>query len=109
MSFLKQFGKDEIVYVINDEIIKDSLIKKIVNDIKPKHKIGLDMKNVKALHSSLFIKYLNYDKYRLYNLQNDVLTYLSIVLKNGKLKSYMSIKDFQSNKRELIRRKFIAL
>ena len=107
MSFLKQFSDNEIVYIIDDAIIKDSLVKEIVHDIKPNYKIGLDMKNVKSLNSSLFIKYLNDNKYKLYNLQSEILAYLSIVIKNGKLKSYMNFKDFKYNKRELIRRKLI--
>ena len=106
MRFFKQFINNEIVYIINDDIIKDSLIKNIVEDIKPDCKIGLDMKYVKSLNSFLFIKYLNENKYKLYNLQNDVLTYLSLVIKDGKLKSYMNFKDFKNNKRELIRRRF---
>jgi len=106
MSFFKQFIENEIVYIINDKIIKDSLIENIVHDINTKHKIGLDMKNVKALNSSLFLKYLKGNRYKLYNISNEVLTYLSIVLKDGKLKSYMNFKDFKYNKRELIRRRF---
>ena len=106
MGFFKQFINDEIVYIINDETIKDSLIKEIISDIKPKHKIGLDMKNVKSLDSPVFIKNLNQNKYKLYNLQNEVLTYLSIIIKDGKLKSYMNFEDFEHDKRELIRRKF---
>ncbi len=107
MGFLKQFSDSEIVYIIDDEVIKDSLIRKIVHDIEPNYKIGLDMKNVKSLSSSLFIKYLNNNKYKLYNLQSEILAYLSIVIKDGKLKSYMNFKDFKYNKRELVRRKFI--
>lgn len=108
MGFLKQFIENKIVYVISDEIIEDSLIDSIVNDIKQKHKVCLDMKNVKSLHSSKFIQYLNNNMYKLYNLQNEVLTYLSIVIKDGKLKSYMNFEDFKDDKRELIRRRFIV-
>jgi len=108
MGFLKQFVDNEIVYIINDDVIEDSLVRKIMHDIKSKYKIGLDMKNVKSLCSSLFIKYLNDNKYKLYNLQNEVLLYLSITLKNGNLKSHMNFKDFKYNKRELIRRRFIV-
>ena len=106
MTFSKQFSEDKIVYIIDDEIIKDSLIEKIIDDINPAYKIGLDMKNVKTLSSSLFIKYLTDNRYKLYNLQNEVLTYLSLIIKDGKLKSYMNFSDFKNDKRELIRRKF---
>lgn len=107
MGFLKQFTKDEIVFIIDDEIIDNSLVRKIISNIKPNCKIGLDMRNVKALKSSLFIKYLNKEKYSLYNLRNEVMTYLSLIIKNGRLKSFMNYKDFKENKRELIRRRFI--
>ena len=106
MNFYKQFMKNEIDYVINDEIIDDSLIENIVRNINSKYKIGFDMKNVKTLNSSLFLKYLKNNKYKLYNITNEVLTYLSLVIKDGKLNSYMNFKDFKNNKRELIRRKF---
>ena len=106
MGFFRQFINKEIVYVINDEIIKDALIEKIVNDIKPNYKIGLDMKNVKTLDSVIFIKYLKENRYKLYNLQNDVLTYLALILQDGKLKSYMSFEDFKFDKHELIKRNF---
>ena len=109
MGFLKQFIDNEIVYIINDDIIRDSLVKEIIKDIKPNYKIGLDMRNVKSLCSSLFVKCLNNNKYKLYNLQSEVLLYLSITLKNGNLKSHMNFKDFKYNKRELIRRRFIAV
>ncbi|MBR2068171.1 MAG: hypothetical protein IJ877_00275 [Candidatus Gastranaerophilales bacterium] len=107
MSFLRQFAKSEIVFIINDKIIKDSLVKKIISNIKPGYKIGLDMKNVKSLNSALFLKCLNNNVFKLYNLNSELLTYLSIVIKDGKLKSYMDFQDFKENKRELIRRRFL--
>ena len=70
MGFSKQFTENEIVFIINDKILNDSLVKKIVKNIKP---------------------------------------YLSLILKNGKLHSYMNFNDFKNNKRELIRRRFIVL
>ena len=106
MGFLKQLSGNEIVYIINDKIIEDKIIKKIIKDINPDYKIGFDMRNVKSLSSALFLKYLNCNKYKLYNLQNEVLTYLSIVIKSGRLKSYMNYEDFKNNKRELIKRRF---
>ncbi len=109
MGFLKQFAKDEIVFVINDEIIDNSLVKKIIENIEPNYKIGLDMKNVKALRSPLFIEYLNKEKYKLYNLRNEIMTYLSLIIKNGRLRSFMNYKDFNENKRELVRRRFIIV
>ena len=106
MGFSVQYTKDELIFIINEEVIQDSLIEKVVNQIKPKYKIGLDMKKVKALNSDLFIKYLINNKFKLYNLQNDVITYLSMILKNGNLKSYLNFEDFKNNKRELVRRRF---
>ena len=109
MTFLKQFTKSEMVFVIDGEVVEDSIVAKIVNNIKPEYKIGIDMKNVKTLNSSLFIKYLNKGIFKLYNLQNEILTYLSIIIRDGKLRSFMNFEDFKNNKRELVRRKFIIV
>ncbi len=107
MGFLKQFIENKIVYIISEEIVDDTLIDSIAEDINLKHKVCIDMKNVKSLNSPKFIKYLNSNMYKLCNLQNEVLTYLAIVIKDGKLKSYMNFNDFKDDKRELIRRRFV--
>lgn len=100
--------KNEIVFIIDKKIINDKYTKKIIKRIKPDTKTGLDMKKVKTLNSALFIKCLIEDKFKLYNLNSEILTYLSIVLKDGKLKSYINFKDFIEDKRELIRRRFFV-
>ena len=82
---------------------------KIIKNTNSKYRIALDMKNVKTIDSDLFIKSLINQKFKLYNLRNEPLTYLSIIIKDGKLSSYMSFDDFKNDKRELIRRKlFVA-
>ena len=58
MDFLRQFEKKEIVFIINDRIISDKVIEKIIRKIKSKTKVGLDMKNVKTLNSKLFTQCL---------------------------------------------------
>lgn len=106
MGFLKQNKENEIVFVVNNETIKDSLVKEILKNINPEYKIGIDMKSVSNINSTLFIKCLNENKFKLYNIKNEVLTCLSIILKDGKLRSYMNYEDFKYDKRELVRRRF---
>ena len=104
----KQLTEGEIVFIINQKTISNKDTKKIIKKIKPNVKTGLDMKNVTSLNSTLFIQCLIENKFKLYNLNSEILTYLSIILKDGKLKSYINLKDFCENKRELIRRRFFA-
>ena len=107
MSFLKSNCKSETIYFINEEIISDDLISEIALSCKKEKKVGLDMKNVKAIQSSTFIKFLLEDRFKLFNLQSEVLAYLALILKDGFLKSYVNYQDFSENKRELIKRKFL--
>ena len=100
--------KSKTVIFIENRIIDDDITIDILNSFKNK-KLGLDMSNVESINSKLFIKSLLSDKFKLFNLQNETLTYLSLILKNGKLHSYMNFNDFKTNKRELIRRRFIVL
>ena len=94
------------IYKIDEETIDDKSAKKILQKISKIKKPLLDMGMVKNIKSKLFIKYLLEDKFKLFNLENDLLIYLAIVLKGGFLKTYMSALDFASQKRELIRRRF---
>ena len=97
--------KNKTVIFIENRIIDDNITKYILNSSKNK-KLGLDMSNVESINSKLFIKSLLSDKFKLFNLQNEILTYLSLVLKGGDLKSYINKTDFMEEKRGLIRRKF---
>ena len=106
MDFCKQFRDNEIVFIINRKIIDNKFTKKLIKNIKPYIRTGLDMKNVKILNSEIFIQCLMENKFKLYNLNSELLTYLAIILKDGKLKSYINFKDFEEDKRELIRRRF---
>ena len=84
------------------------LINQIISQIQDDKKIGLDMSMVQNIDSPLLIKYLLQNKIKLFNLQSEVLTYLSIILKDGFLKSFINYSDFKENKRELIKRKFLV-
>ena len=105
----KVYGKNEKIFVINEHSIDEKIAKKIIKNIKPNIRTGLDMKKVKTLNSELFIQYLIDNKFKLYNLDSELMTYLSIVLKDGRLRSYINFKDFSEDKRELIRRKFVVV
>ena len=108
MEFFKTIHKKEIVFFINAKIIDDNLINQIISQIQDDKKIGLDMSMVQNIDSPLLIKYLLQNKIKLFNLQSEVLTYLSIILKDGFLKSFINYSDFKENKRELIKRKFLV-
>ncbi len=108
MEFFKTIHKKEIVFFINTKIIDDNLINQIISQIQDDKKIGLDMSMVQNIDSPLLIKYLLQNKIKLFNLQSEVLTYLSIILKDGFLKSFINYSDFKENKRELIKRKFLV-
>lgn len=107
MSFLEATYKDEIVFIINNANIDDSLVKRILSKSHACKKIGIDMRNVQNVNSSLLIKCLLENKIKLFNLQSEVLTYFAIILKDGFLKSYINYSDFSENKRELIKRRFL--
>lgn len=108
MEFFKTIHKKEIVFFINTKIIDDNLINQIILQVQDDKKIGLDMSMVQNINSPLLIKYLLQNKIKLFNLQSEVLTYLSIILKDGFLKSFINYSDFKENKRELIKRKFLV-
>ena len=108
MKFTKAIYKREIVFLINSETIDNSLMEDIIKNISPDTKTGFDMGAVKTIKSSLFIEYLLSNKIKLFNLSGEVLAYLSLILKEGFLKSYINYSDFKDNKRELIRRRFSA-
>ena len=109
MDFQKTAFKNKIVFKIKKEIIDDNLTKKILSRISKNKKTGLDMSFVKAIQSKLFINALLKNQFKLFNLKSEILTYLCLILKDGFLRSYMNINDFEQNKRELVKRKFTAV
>ena len=108
MSFRKTTSRKEVVLFLDKEVIDNDLAQKIVSQNDPKRRLGLDMSRVKTIESLSFVKYLLEDKFRLFNIQSEVLAYLSLVLGGGFLKSYVNQSDFSHNKRELIRRHFLV-
>ena len=109
MKFHKTVNKNSIIFTIENEIIDDFLCNSIVSEIFTDKKIGIDMKHVEKIEGKVFIKYLLENKFKLFNIKSEVLTYLSIILKDGILKSFMNKNDFFENKRELIRRRFAVV
>ena len=99
---------NKIVITVNNFIIDDKLTDKILKKAKNYKIVGLNMKNVRTIHSKKFILALLSDKFKLFNLQDETLVYLSIILKEGPLKSYINQNDFIENKRELIKRRFLV-
>ena len=109
MKFHKKINKNEIIFTIENDVINDFLCKTIVSELPENKKAGIDMRHVKKIEGKYFTKYLLENKYKLFNIKNEVLTYLAIILKDGLLKSFMSREDFDNNKRELVRRRFTVV
>ncbi len=109
MEFYKSIYKKEVVLTISNETIDDKLSLEILKNIDNNKRTGLDMKHVKTIKSKKFIKYLLDNRFFLFNLRNEVMCYLAIILKDGFLKSFLNCSDFLNNKRELIRRRISAL
>lgn len=108
MFFSEIEGKKEIIFTINSSTINDETVNRIFDLGIISKKIGINMQNVSCIKSGKFIKCLLENKFRLYNLQNDVLVYLAIIMKDGFLKSHMSYEDLSENKRELVKRHFLV-
>ena len=106
--FSKTTNQKEVVLVLDKEIIDNELTEEIISHNIPKKRLGIDMSCVKTIKSNSFIKYLLENKFKLFNIQSEVLAYLSLVLGGGFLKSYVTQSDFSQNKRELIRRHFLV-
>ncbi len=104
----KTICKGKIVLIINENKIDDNLTNKILEFTKKSKKIGLNMKNVKSISSEKFIISLLKNKFKLFNLNSEVLLYLFLIIKKGSLKSFICEKDFIDNKRELIKRSFLV-
>ena len=99
------FMKNKTIIFIKNKIINDKTTLDVLSKSKNK-KLGLDMSCVETIYSNLFVVSLFLNKFNLFNLKNEVLIYLSLILKENNLKSYVNEFDFQENKRELVRRKF---
>jgi hypothetical protein len=107
MQFFKTIHKNELVFVINEKKVDDILACQIISQIPLKKRVGLDMSQVLDIDSPILIDYLLQNKIKLFNLKSEVLAYLSLILKDGFLKSYINYSDFSQDKRELIKRKFL--
>lgn len=108
MQFFRTIYKNEIVFIINQDVVDDILVHEILKNIPKNKKIGLDMKKVQSIDSPVLIKQLLKNKIKLFNPTSEVLAYLSIILKDGFLKSYINYSDFSKDKRELIKRRFLV-
>ena len=109
MEFYKFTNKNRIIFTIENEVIDDFLCDSIISELSDNKKAGIDMRHVNKIEGKKFTKYLLENKYKLFNIKNELLTYLAIILKDGALKSYMNIEDFFEGKRELIRRRFFVV
>ena len=108
MALKKTIYKNKIVFNIEQSFVDDVLVQKIIKNIDENKLNGIDMQNVLSINSPLLIEYLLKNKIKLFNLKSEVLAYLAITLKDGFLKSYINYSDFASNKRELIKRRFLV-
>lgn len=108
MNLSRTIYKDEIVFLLHKDYINDTLTKEILEHAQSENRrIALDLTYVKGIKSPLFIQALINNQFKLFNLNSEVLAYLAIVLKDGFLKTYMNFDDFKTDKRELIKRKFL--
>ena len=106
MNFHKIINKNEIIFTINNNVVDDSVCDSIISELLENKRAGIDMRHVDKIEGKKFARYLLENKYKLFNIKNEVLTYLAIILKDGLLKSFMNREDFDENKRELIKRRF---
>lgn len=109
MNITKTIYDNEIVFFVNKEIIDDSVVEKIISNSNKNKKIAIDLKKVKTIKSNFFIDCLIKNKFKLFNLESEVLTYLSLTLESGFLKSYLNYEDFHLNRREFVKRRFVVL
>ena len=98
--------KNRQIIRIKSRIVDDSTILDILRSTECKN-AGLDMSCVESINSKIFIDSLVKDKFKLFNLNSEMLAYLSLILKGNNLKSYVNKFDFIEEKRELVRRKFL--
>ncbi len=101
--------KNAVIFLINCEIIDDYFMTDFEKNINSSDRIGLDMKNVKTIKSFKFIKLLGLNKFKLFNLSSEMLAFIMLISKGGYLKAYVNEQDFNQNKREFIKRKFLIV
>lgn len=97
-----------MIFIINSEIIDDEVFSILKSKFHKNKKIGFDMSKVSTIDSELFLESLFNKEFKLYNLQNEMLLYLSVITKNGHLNSYLCKNDFKESKREFIKRRFLV-
>ncbi len=98
--------KKELVFCIENKVFDDNVLKNILDLTDSKKRVGIDMKKVEVIKSKELINYLIGNQFSLFNLNSELMAYLSIVLK-GSLKTYVNCFDFLNNKRELTIRHFL--
>lgn len=105
INFLK--NKKEAFFCVENKVVDDFVTIELLEKLEQREFLALDMTCVEEIKSSKFIKALLENKFRMVNLQVEVLAYLSLVLKDGFLKTYINKNDLINNKRELLRRRFL--
>ena len=108
MTLQKTICNNKIVFNIDQNFVDDILVQEILEKVEKNKTIGINMQNVQNINSPLFLECLIKNKFKLFNLQSEILAYLAISLKDGFLKSYASYSDFSDNKRELFKRRFLV-
>jgi len=109
MDFCKTIYCNKIIFTVKSEIIDDNICASIISELSENEKAGINMEHVNKIEGKKFTEYLIKNRYKLFNMQSEVLAYLSIILKDGLLKTFMNKEDFIKNKRELIRRRFVVV
>lgn len=104
-SFTKNINKKDIIFCINKSVLDDEIIQEILSSILHHKKVALDMKQVETIDSKLFIDCLLKKRFKLFNLNSKLLAYISLILNQGFLYSFMNYSDFSKNKRELFSRR----
>lgn len=100
--------KNKTIFSINCEIIDENFMTIFNHAAESFSNVGVDMKNVKTVKSKKFIELLASNKFKLFNLQNEILIYLLLIMDNGFLKSYLNESDFHLDKREFVKRRFLV-
>ncbi len=110
VSSSKQYKveKDDnfLLFRIENKIIDDSLFLNIKKNFKNNLKTVFDLEKVETINSRLFVEYLSFEKVSLFGAKNEILAYLSIVLKRNFPNLYQKEKDFKNDSNMLIKRNF---
>ena len=86
-------NKKEAFFCVENKVIDDFVTIELLEKLEQKEFLALDMACVEEVKSSKFIEALLENKFRMVNLQVEVLAYLSLILKDGFLKTYINKND----------------